>query len=113
MFYAILLPHLPLEIGKILHLNPFYSRTRLIEIGPGFFYYLSLEKSRALHLNKLISPSPEDGLCQVWLKVIPEKTTNTWKVYANVNDKDNNNDDDEQRTHFNQPCALEVRNIRK
>ena len=32
-----------------------------------FRNYLPLEKSRALHLNKLESPSPEDALCQVWL----------------------------------------------
>ena len=31
--------------------------------------YLSLEKSRALHLNKLESPSPKDALCQDWLKL--------------------------------------------
>ena len=28
-----------------------------------------LEKERALHLNKLKSPSPKDALCQVWLKL--------------------------------------------
>ena len=27
--------------------------------------YLPLEKGRALHLNKLDSPSPKDALCQV------------------------------------------------
>ena len=32
--------------------------------------YLSLEKSRALHLNKLGSPSFKDALCQVWLKLV-------------------------------------------
>ena len=34
-----------------------------------FYNYLSLEKVRALHLNKLESPSPKDALCQVWLKL--------------------------------------------
>ena len=34
-----------------------------------FRYYLPLEKSGALHLNKLDSPSPKDALCQVWLKL--------------------------------------------
>ena len=53
---------------------------RLVEIGPVvmenianvfllFRNYLPLEKSRALYLNKLESPSPKDALCQVWLKV--------------------------------------------
>ena len=35
-----------------------------------FCYYLSLQKGMVLHLNKLKSPSPKDGLYQVWLKLI-------------------------------------------
>ena len=35
-----------------------------------FRNYLSLEKGRALHLQKLESPSPKDALCQVWLKLV-------------------------------------------
>ena len=34
-----------------------------------FHYYLLLEKVGALHLNKLKSPSPNDALCQVWVKL--------------------------------------------
>ena len=34
-----------------------------------FRNYLPLENCRVLHLNKLESPSPEDALCQVWLKL--------------------------------------------
>ena len=34
-----------------------------------FHYYLPLEKSVSLHLNKLESPCPKDDLCQVWLKL--------------------------------------------
>ena len=34
-----------------------------------FRNYLPFEKGGALHLNKLISPSPKDALCQVWLKL--------------------------------------------
>ena len=34
-----------------------------------FRNYLPLEKSRALHFNKIESPSPKDDLCQVWLKL--------------------------------------------
>ena len=32
---------------------------------------LFLEKGGALHLNKLESPSPQNALCQVWLKFGP------------------------------------------
>ena len=34
-----------------------------------FRYYLPLEKGVALHLKKLEFPSPNDALCQVWLKL--------------------------------------------
>ena len=34
-----------------------------------FHNYLGLEKDRALHFNKLESPSPKNALCQVWLKL--------------------------------------------
>ena len=34
-----------------------------------FHNCLTLEKYRALHLNKLGPPSPKDALCQVWLKL--------------------------------------------
>ena len=34
-----------------------------------FLNYLPLEKGGVLQLNKLESPSPEDALCQVWLKL--------------------------------------------
>ena len=34
-------------------------------------YYLPLEKDVAVHLKKLESPSPNDALCQVWLKLAP------------------------------------------
>ena len=34
-----------------------------------FQSYLPFEKGRALHLNKLESPSPKDALCQDWLKL--------------------------------------------
>ena len=33
------------------------------------YNYLPLEKGGALHLTKLKSASPEDALCQVWLKL--------------------------------------------
>ena len=34
-----------------------------------FRNYLPLEKGGAVHLNKLESPSLNDALCQVWLKL--------------------------------------------
>ena len=34
-----------------------------------FRNYLPFEKGMAIHLNKLISPSNKDALCQVWLKL--------------------------------------------
>ena len=34
-----------------------------------FRNYLPLEKGRALYLNELKSPSSNDALCQVWLKL--------------------------------------------
>jgi hypothetical protein len=35
-----------------------------------FPYYLPLEKSYPLPLNKIKSPSPKDDLCQVWFKLV-------------------------------------------
>ena len=34
-----------------------------------FCFYLPLEKVVVLHLKKIESSSPKDGLCQVWLKL--------------------------------------------
>ena len=39
-----------------------------IKVFSLFRNYLSLEKGRALNLNKLEFPSPKDAMCQVWLK---------------------------------------------
>ena len=44
-----------------------------------FLNYLSLEKGRALHLNKLEFPSPKDALCQVWLKLTQWFWRRRWK----------------------------------
>ena len=41
----------------------------LVHVFLLFHNYLALEKGKALHLNKLESPSPKDALCQVWLKL--------------------------------------------
>ena len=44
-----------------------------------FHYYLPLEKSGALHLNKLESPSHRDTLCQVWLILAQWFWRRRWK----------------------------------
>ena len=44
-----------------------------------FRNYLTLEKRRALHLNKLESPSPKDALCQVRLKLAKWFWRRRWK----------------------------------
>ena len=44
-----------------------------------FRYYLHLYKDRALHLNKLESPSPKKVLCQVWLNFAQWFWRRRWK----------------------------------
>ena len=44
-----------------------------------FRNYLPFEKGMALHLNKLISPSHKDALCQVWLKLAQWFWRRRWK----------------------------------
>ena len=83
--------YLPLEKGGALYLNKFESPSskdalcqvwlklaqwfwrrrflNFINVFSLFRNYLTLEKSGALHLNKLESPLPKDALCQVWLKL--------------------------------------------
>ena len=39
---------------------------KFVNLFSQFCNYLPLEKGRALHLNKLVSPSCKDDLCQVW-----------------------------------------------
>ena len=83
--------YLPLEKGWAFHLNKLESpatkdalcqiwlklaqwfwRIRFlnfVNVFSLFRNYPPLEKGRALHLNKLESPSPKDALCQDWLKL--------------------------------------------
>ena len=83
--------YLPFEKGWGLHLNKLISPSHknalcqvwlklaqwfwirrffnFVNVFSLFRNYLPLEKSGALHLNKLESPSPKDALCQVWLKL--------------------------------------------
>ena len=65
------------EIGPLILKKMKMFMPSLVEIGPVvlekfinvFRNYPPLEKSGALHLNKLESPSPKDALCPVWLKL--------------------------------------------
>ena len=82
--------YLPLERGKALQLNKLESSSlkeamcqdwlklvrglekKIFEFRQCillFRNYLPLEKSRALHLNKLEPSSPKNAFCQVWLKL--------------------------------------------
>ena len=62
-----------------LHLRMLYAKFgwnwphgsfKFVNVFSHFRNDLALEKGRALHLNKLESPSPKDALCQVWLKLV-------------------------------------------
>jgi hypothetical protein len=66
--------HLPKDNAYQVWLNLacWFWRRRFFKIFSAFLlfrYYLPLEKGDPLHLNKLESPPPKDGLCQVWLKL--------------------------------------------
>ena len=73
------------------NLNPLHQRMHCAKFGLNwpsgsednrfslFLNYLSLEKGRALHLNKLEFPSPKDALCQVWLKLTQWFWRRRWK----------------------------------
>ena len=90
MFFHYFIIISPLEKGGALHLNKLESPSSkdelcqlwlklaqwfwrkfitFINVFSLFRNYLGLEKSVALYLNKLESPSPKDALCQVWLKL--------------------------------------------
>ena len=86
-------------LGKVwINLNSLHPRMLCVKFGwnwPGgsggeyflilsmhfflFSNYLSLEKSVALPLNKLESPSPKDALSQVWLKLAKRFLRRKWK----------------------------------
>jgi len=91
MYFSLFPNYLPLEKGGALHLNKLESPSpkdalcqvwlklaqwfwrrrffNFVNVFSLFCNYLPLEKDRALHLNKLESPSPKDALCQVWMKL--------------------------------------------
>ena len=49
-----------------------------------FHNYLPLEKGVALHLNKLEFPSPNDALCQVWLKNVALFSRGRFLNFVNI-----------------------------
>ena len=49
-----------------------------------FRNYLTLEKNRTLHLNKLESLSPKNALCQVWLKLAQGSWRRRFLNFVNV-----------------------------
>ena len=55
-----------IEIGQLVLKKRF---SKFINVFSLFRNYMLLEKGGALHLNKFESPSPNDALCQVWLKL--------------------------------------------
>ena len=89
--FSLFLNFLLLEKGRALHLNKIESPSpkddlcqvwlklakwfwrkrflNLVNVFSNFRNYLPLEKGGALQLDKIESLSPEDALCQVWLKL--------------------------------------------
>ena len=89
--FSLFLHYLPLKKGGILHLiklespsskealcqvwlklAPWFWRRRFFNffnVFTLFLNYLPLKKGRALHLNKLESPSSKEALWEVWLKL--------------------------------------------
>ena len=55
------------EIGPIVLENKILNSVNVFLL---FQNYLPLEKGVAFHLTKLESPSTNDALCQVWLKLV-------------------------------------------
>ena len=73
-----------------------------------FHIYLRLEKSVALHLNKLEFPTPKDALWQIWSKfahaMVLKKKMKMWKVYRQT---DRRTDGDRRRTTGDQESSFE------
>ena len=79
-----------------------------VNISNGLFFFercsLPLEKDGALHLNKTWIPFTQECFEPSFVEIDPvvlEKNMKLWKVYANAND------DDGQRTNFDQKTLLE------
>ena len=72
-----------------------------------FRNYLPLEKGRALHFNKLESPSPKNALCQVWLKLAQWFWRRRWKC-EKFTDRQTDRRTDGRRTTGDQKSSLEL-----
>ena len=72
-----------------------------------FHYYLPLETSRVLHLNKHYFPSSKDALCQVWLKLAQWLMRRRWKC-ENFIDRRSDRQTDWRRTTGDQKSSLEL-----
>ena len=66
------------EIGPVVH----EKKINLVNVFLLFRNYLPLEKGIALHYNQLEFPSPEDTLCQVWLKLVQWLFLNFINVFS-------------------------------
>ena len=65
---------------------------KFVNVFSEFPNYFPLEKGGPLHSNKLVSPSPKDELCQVWLKLaqwFKRRRRKLWKFYDDDNNDDN------------------------
>ena len=63
-------------VPSLVELENFFLFRQCISL---FRYYLPLKKGVALHSNKLVSPSPKDALCQVWLSMAQWFLRRRWK----------------------------------
>ena len=101
--YSLIRNNLPLENGRVLHLNKIESLSpkddlcqvwlklaqwfwrRLLNFLLLFRNYLHLEKGEALQLNKLESTLPKDALCQVFFsKLVEWFRRRTFFIFINV-----------------------------
>ena len=100
--FSLFLYYLPLEKDGTIHLNnlnPLYPRMfrakfdwnwpsgsgeedfkNFVNVFLLFLYQLPSKKGRSLQtFKKIESPSPEDALCQVWLKLVQWLWRRSWK----------------------------------
>ena len=73
--------HVWLKLAQWIWRRRFFNFVNVFSL---FRNYLPLAKGRALHLNKLDSPSPKDTLCQVWLKLAQRIWRRRFLNFVNV-----------------------------
>ena len=127
--FSLFLYYLPLERGGNLHLNKFESPSpkdvlcqvwlncisgsgeedffNFVNVFSLFRNYLPLEKNGALHLNKVESPSPKDGLCLVWLKLAQWFWRRRWKC-EKFTDRRTDRQTDSRRTTGDLKSSFEL-----